>query len=528
MIQNNNDDNIVTFELLDIISSETTEEFIKKINSMLHKYDIYAFRIWDVSGNVCEPCSYIPSDLYATFDIYELGFKDEDYSTKLNINISYFDVTYHISAAVFLKHNSRVTHVITFEHELPDELESMLKYMTSYFGKRAVELFSKERQMDLYIDYQKKVDFVKQASIIFMALEIQEVISMALNFFMDAFSADAVCVYYNNEFYGIGLEESDMEENITVHDTPLAAYLKNADETIYVEHEVVSTKFNIKNSFFIHDKVAGLHFALFNIMVDIVPDKDFSSLVSSIVSIAAKNALNHEEMTKYKIEETEIEHTADILNKFVKKTIALPEHSNMYGISYPARNAGGDFVNLVKTGNDYIFCVADVCGKGYSAAVLTVVLSVFMSNFTASDDLVKQVVNINEFLISKNFSDRFITSFFGILHTDTRELEYISCGHDPAAVLGPDNKIEYLTSDYMPMGIMTEEYKAKKIIVEKDSLIFIYTDGLIEYSSLDDLLCLVNALSHKTPKDIAEDLYKELVTDTSLQRDDFTCLIMKV
>ena len=50
-------------------------------------------------------------------------------------------------------------------------------------------------------------------------------------------------------------------------------------------------------------------------MVDIVPDKDFSSLVSSIVSIAVENALNHEALTKFKIEETEIAHTADIRDK---------------------------------------------------------------------------------------------------------------------------------------------------------------------------------------------------------------------
>lgn len=517
----------INFDLLKIISSESTEEFIKQIYTLLNEHDIRGFHIWDVRGNVCEPCSYIPSDLYATFDIYELGFKDEDFSNNINIDISYFDVTYHINTALFFKNNNRVTHVITFEQRLPEEIEENIKLTAPYFGRRAVELFSKERQMDLYIDYQKKVDFVKRASIIFMALELREVISMSLSFFMEVFSADAVCVYHNQEFFGIGLEEEDLENNITINNFPLSEYLKNLDDTIFMENEVVSSKFNVKNTFFIFDKVANLHFVLFNIIVDIVPDKDFSSLVSSIVSIAAENALNHEALTKFKIEESEIAYTADILNKFVKKNIFLEDNPNIYGISYPARNAGGDFVNMLKIGSNYLFCVADVCGKGYSAAVLTVVLSVFMSKLNFTENLTKQIEDINEFLISKNFSDRFITSFFGIYNEDTSELEYISCGHDPAAVLS-NNKIEYLTSDYMPMGIMSENYKSKKIKVDKDSLIFVYTDGLIEYSSLDDLLCLVKALDKHSPKDIAEYLYKELVTDTTLQRDDFTCLIMKV
>lgn len=518
----------ITLELLDIVSSETTEDFIKKIELFLRKHGADNFYIWDVSGNVCEPCQYIPTDMYATFDIFELGFKNEMFSKNINLNISYFDATYHIDTALFLNYNSRVTHVITFAEPLPAELEDKIRLVAPFFSRRAVELFSRERQMDLYIDYQKKVDFVKRASVIFMGLEIQEVISMSLSFFMDVFSADAVCAMHNNEFHGIGLNEEDITESIFIYDMPIKEYMMQLDDTIFVENEVLSSKFNIKNTFFIYDKSANLRFALFNIIVDIVPDKDFSSLVSSIVSIATKNARNHEALTKFKIEETEIAHTADILNKFVKRTIQLDNNDKIYGLSYPARNAGGDFVNIMQIGDDYIFCVADVCGKGYSAAVLTVVLSVYMSHFSSADELTQKVTNLNQFLISKNFSDRFITSFFGIYHNATKELEYISCGHDPAAVLSKNNKIEYLTSDYMPMGLMIEDYKSKSIHIDEDSLIFVYTDGLIEYSSLDDLLCLVKALSDKKSQDIAETLYKELVTDTSLQKDDFTCLVMKI
>ena len=58
----------------------------------------------------------------------------------------------------------------------------------------------------------KKVDFVKRASIIFMGLEIQEVISMSLSFFMDVFSADAVCAIYQNTFHGIGINEDDLSD----------------------------------------------------------------------------------------------------------------------------------------------------------------------------------------------------------------------------------------------------------------------------------------------------------------------------
>lgn len=520
--------NIIMTDLLNIISSDTTEDFIKQIDRFLKSNGISDFYIWDVLGNICEPSAYIKSDIYATFDIYEFGFKNETFSKDLNINISYFDTTYHIDSVLYITYNSRITHIITFSMPLPSDLEENIKIIAPYLGKHAVELFAKERQMDLYIDYQKKVDFIKNASVIFKGLEIDEVISMSLSFFMSVFSADAVCAIYNKRFHGIGLEEEDITNYVFINNMPLQEYIMNIEETIFIENEVTSTKFNVKNTFFIYDISSDLRFALFNIITDIVPDKDFSSLVSSIVSIATENALNHEALTKFKIEETEIAHTADILNKFVKHRVFLENNDNIYGISFPARNAGGDYINFIKIGDDYVFCIADVCGKGYSAAVLTVVLSVFMSHFSSANELTKKVTNLNKFLISKNFSDRFITSFFGIYHKDTKELEYISCGHDPAVIISKDNKINYLRSSYMPMGLMLEDYKSTSIYVEDNSLIFVYTDGLIEYTSLDDLICLVNALSNKKSKEIAEYLYAELVTDTSLQKDDFTCLIMKI
>lgn len=172
-------DNILN--LLNIVSSDTTEDFIRQINEFFIQCSLKGYYIWDVAGNICEPCQYIHPDIYATFDIYELGFKeDEVFLKNINLDISYFDDVYHIDSAIFLSHNSRVTHIITFEEQLPEDIEEKIKFVAPYFGKRSVELFSKERQMDLYIDYQKKVDFIKRASIIFMCLEIEEVISMSL------------------------------------------------------------------------------------------------------------------------------------------------------------------------------------------------------------------------------------------------------------------------------------------------------------------------------------------------------------
>ena len=513
--------------LLKIFSSDTKDDFISAIVSTMEDFNLKNYTIWDVNGNICEPLPSIHSDIYATFDIYEIGYQNQDFANNLNINIGYFDQNFIINASLFLRYNNRILYVITFQDPIDEKNVETINNIAPYLGKRASELTSKEKQMDLYVDYQKKVDFVKKASTIFKALEIEEVISMSLSFFMEAFSADAICVLYKDKFYGIGFDENDLENQMSINNINLKEFMLKNNDTIYIENEVISPKYNISNTFFIYDQVAGLRFSLFNIIIDTVPDKDFSYLVSSIISIATENAINHQKITKFKIEETEISLTADILNKFVNKTVSLPKNDNMYGISYPARNAGGDFLYLTETNGDYIFCVTDVCGKGYAAAILTVALSIFSSNFNNNEDFATQIMNLNKFLISKNFNDRFITALFCIYHSKTREIEYISCGHDPAAIIS-ENNIQYLTSEYLPLGLLDEEYTVKTVKVEPNSLIFSYSDGLIEYLTLEELINLVKTLSDLSPKNIAETLYSQLVTDKDLQKDDFTCLIMKV
>lgn len=518
--------NSINIEILRLLSADSSEMFIKLLASYLQSKDIYTFKVWDVKGNVCEPNKFIDSDIYGAFDIYELGYRGEDFSLDIDKDIGYFDITFHISCALFLQYNNRITNIITFERRLKDDAVRELYELAPFLGRRAIEISSKERQMDLYIDYQKKVDFVKQASSVFKVLEIDSVISTSLSFFMEVFSADAVLAIYNDRFYGIGVDEADIRENIFLGEIPLSEHFAGLKETYFTENEVVSAKFNIKNTFFIYEPAENIKLALFNIITDIVPDKDFSSLVSSIVSIAVENALNHEKITRFEIEESEIATTAEILNKFVKKNHEVSGGHDIYGISYPARDAGGDFITIHNAGGDYIFCIADVCGKGYSAAILTVVLSVFMSVVRKDQRLCDKIKRINEFLLSKNFDNRFITAFFGVYRAGTGELEYISCGHDPAVVIN-SGSTSYLEAEYMPLGLMHEDYETKKISIPAGSLIFIYTDGLTEYASLDDLLCLVKTLETKSSKEIAENLYKELVTDRSLQKDDFTCLIMK-
>lgn len=513
--------------LFNVFFSDSVEKFHENIAFWLISSDVYIFTLWVIKGNMCEPLPLSTSKIKASFDIYELGYPGG--IMPVDKKISFFDEEYFISRAYFFEQNNRPIFAITFHDDTFNKVMDDLFTYSMYLSKRYAEVSSTEKSMDLYVDYQKKIDFVTKAGVIFKTLEVEQVVSVSLSFFSNVFSSDVVCGLWEDKFYGIGIDENDLKENIFINGTNLYDYMSNARKTEFLEHNITSPKYNIKNIFFVYENSSGLYFALFNIISEIVPDKEFSSIVSSIISIAIENAINHEKLTQFKIEETEINRTVEILNKFVPTEISLSkEYCDIFALNIPAKQTGGDFVDVKDDGNEIIkFCVADVCGKGYTAAILTVVLSVLFSARTAFN-ISSFVEHLNLFLLRKGFKDKFITAFFGEYNFKTRKLKYIYCGHEPAILIKKDKSISHLSSRNIPLGIMNEEYEMKEVVIPKDSTLFVYTDGILEYTNDATIKSYLVDNFTKSSKDNALNLYQKFVNDKDNQKDDFTCIIMKL
>jgi serine phosphatase RsbU (regulator of sigma subunit) len=220
--------------------------------------------------------------------------------------------------------------------------------------------------------------------------------------------------------------------------------------------------------------------------------------------------------------------TVTILNQFVSHKTKL-DSPELYCVNYPAKSAGGDFSTVIDKG-DYLFvCVADVCGKGYTASVFTVMLATLMDSGVIKDlKNISYIANdINRYLLSRSFDDRFITGFFMVFDKKNLTVNYISCGHEPVFLI-ENGQSRHLKSKNMPLGILLEEYEESVVELRGGEVIFIYTDGLVEYISYDNLEAKIIAMSSKSAEDLVNTLYGELVTEPEFQKDDFTCVALKI
>lgn len=145
---------------------------------------------------------------------------------------------------------------------------------------------------------------------------------------------------------------------------------------------------------------------------------------------------------------------------------------------------GGDYYDYIPVSKDQFFiCVADVSGKGVSAALL-------MSNFQASlRTLVRQSLNLSEIttLINNRVleitkGERFITCFLALFDLAEGQIQYVNAGHNPPIYFNLNGNLQSLDQGTTILGAFDHLpfLKVGVLPFEQNSTLFCYTDGLTE------------------------------------------------
>lgn len=150
---------------------------------------------------------------------------------------------------------------------------------------------------------------------------------------------------------------------------------------------------------------------------------------------------------------------------------------------------GGDYYDFIPLEDDnYAMCIADVSGKGISAAML-------MSNFQASvrtlfnyqrfelDFLIKE---LNKTVIRSSKGEKFITFFIALFNAKTRELTYVNAGHN-YPILTNGKKHELLTEGTIGLGMLDDLpfISVGKRVLSNNTTLMLYTDGVVELPNVN-------------------------------------------
>lgn len=193
----------------------------------------------------------------------------------------------------------------------------------------------------------------------------------------------------------------------------------------------------------------------------------------------------------------------------------------------PLREVGGDYFDVVELpANRTLFALADVSGKGISAALLAANIQALVRSMASVEStplaLAKQ---INKHLSRYTPSDRFATAVFIVLSRDLGELTYVNAGHN-APIVFSSGSTTFLEATGPPLGLFIDaEYEARTTVIGSGDTLLIFTDGLTD------------SIQGEHPENLLRDAFAESarqtmanlksLVDPKFNEDDVTILLVR-
>lgn len=213
----------------------------------------------------------------------------------------------------------------------------------------------------------------------------------------------------------------------------------------------------------------------------------------------------------------------------------------IYATMLPAKEVGGDFYDFFLVDEDHLAVViADVSGKGVSAALFMVISKTLIKNSAQSGKNPGDVFQtVNNQLCKNNEADMFVTAFMGVMEISTGEFVYVNAGHNPPLLKKDDGEFQWLPTEpgFVLAGMEDFRFTEKKILLGDGDILFLYTDGVTEAVNTDNDLYSDNRLLKELNTDISRsvvDLLKAVKADIDLfagdaeQSDDITMLALSI
>ena len=222
-------------------------------------------------------------------------------------------------------------------------------------------------------------------------------------------------------------------------------------------------------------------------MSPLIKHLNFIQTISGIIVVAIENQRLFRESLRQEALRRELELAARMQMMLIPDNTRLPSDNliRAKGFYYPHYEVGGDYYDFMQLSENVAgFCIADVSGKGMSAALL---MSNFQASlralFTAGASLEELIRTLNTLVVTNSAGERFITLFIARYNTETRELEYINAAHNPPVIINTrTGQSSLLRQSCVGVGMLDEIpcVRTETLTLKNPTKIICYTDGLSE------------------------------------------------
>jgi serine phosphatase RsbU (regulator of sigma subunit) len=171
---------------------------------------------------------------------------------------------------------------------------------------------------------------------------------------------------------------------------------------------------------------------------------------------------------------------ASIQHGLMAVTIPEVPFARLAGRNLSCKEIGGDFFDAVNTEDGLAVVLADVSGKGVSAALLASTLQgMIYSQLTARMPLPEIVSAVNRFFTQKHIGEKYATVIIARIRPNG-ELEYVNCGHVPPLLVSGE-LVSRPAHGNLPVGLLKDAtYEGDHCLLKRGDRLIMVTDGVTE------------------------------------------------
>ena len=230
--------------------------------------------------------------------------------------------------------------------------------------------------------------------------------------------------------------------------------------------------------------------------IDIHTGDEFETLAETFTRMDVDlrkyiDRLAHVTAEKERID-TELEMASETQVGFLPKLEPPFSSSNafdLYVSMSPAREVGGDFYDFFMPDDSHIaLVIADVSGKGMSAALFMVVAKTLIRNsFNGTLSPGEAFARVNKELLANNELGFFVTAWLAVIDLKTGKGVSVNAGHENPLFRHGSGEYEYVIYAHsMPLASWEGlQFREREFTLRPGDSIFVYTDGATEAINSD-------------------------------------------
>ena len=255
-------------------------------------------------------------------------------------------------------------------------------------------------------------------------------------------------------------------------------------------------------------------------------------------AVVIQNARLYQEVVENERVAQELRIAAEMQQSLLPPAYHLAPHAELFAVTTPCRAVGGDlFDYVVRPDGELTFAVADVAGKGTSAALLNaVVQGLFAAEAESLDDPAVVVTRVNNALCRRAIGARFVTAFYGQLGP-AGDLVYCNAGHNPPFLV-TGGGVRRLEAGGTVMGLFDHgAYETGHERVAAGDMLVLFSDGVTEAENPsgeevgdDRLADWLHRAAGRSASEVVDSVQRDLAAfcASAAARDDVTLMVVRV